>query len=102
MRQLKQNQRSTKEINKSPSIEQQTNLVFADITQPTNLISSDLTGRFPITSKWGNKYILIIHDYDSNAIFTEPLPSRAQNHLIQAFRTIHSIFDTMQSIIDTS
>jgi hypothetical protein len=32
-------------------------------------IYTDQTGRFPVVSSKGNKYIMILYDYDSNAIF---------------------------------
>jgi hypothetical protein len=34
----------------------------------TGQIFSDQTGRFPITSSRGNKYIMVVYDYKSNAI----------------------------------
>ena len=35
----------------------------------------DLTGRFPHKSSSGNEYILVVYDYDSNAILAEALSS---------------------------
>ena len=37
---------------------------------------------------------MIVLDYDSNAILTRPLPSRSQQHLLQAFTAIHNRFKT--------
>ena len=42
-----------------------------------NTAYSDLTGRFPHTSSRGNCYLLLVYDYDSNAILVAPLESRA-------------------------
>jgi hypothetical protein len=39
----------------------------------TNQIYSDLTGRIPTTSLSGNKYMLILYDYDSNIILSAPM-----------------------------
>jgi hypothetical protein len=39
----------------------------------TTQIYSDLTGRFPTTSLSGNKYILILYDYDSNSVLSAPM-----------------------------
>ena len=36
----------------------------------------NLTGRFPHKSSSGSEYLLIVYDYDSNAILAEPLSSR--------------------------
>ena len=42
-----------------------------------NTAYSDLTRRFPHVSSRGNNYMLIVYDYDSNAILVEPIKSRA-------------------------
>ena len=52
------------------------NVVFATITDfdncfPTRKISTNQTERFTILSNRGNQYIMIIYDYDSNAILIE-------------------------------
>jgi hypothetical protein len=54
-----------------------TNYVYAAMIDDSNnntkgQIYSDLTGRFPVTSSRGNKYLLVVYDYDSNAIIAEP------------------------------
>ena len=56
-----------------------TNDVVATIVpfKERNTAYSDLTGRFPHKSSRGNEYILVVYDYDSNAILTTPLQSRA-------------------------
>ena len=100
IKQIRQHIRSTKaspnkhnvdmtetRINPSNS---RTNLVFAKPINLTGLICSDQTGRFPVTSNRGNKYIMVILDYDSNAIITRPLPSRSQTHLLQAFASVNN------------
>jgi hypothetical protein len=38
-----------------------------------NQTYTDLTGRFPTTSLIGNKYILILYDYDSNIVLSAPM-----------------------------
>ena len=44
--------------------------------QPTHTAYGDLTGRFPHKSSRGNQYLLVIYDYDSNAILVEALQSK--------------------------
>ena len=91
IRQVKQNistkLQSTSTITKSEDTKN--NLVFVKHYNMTKLICSDQTGRFPVTSDRGNKYMMVVLDNDSNAILSEPLPSRSQNHLIHAFSKIH-------------
>ena len=56
----------------------------------TGLIHSDLTGRFPVTSSLGNQYILVVYDYDSNAILVDPLTSRTQAEQLQGFKKLYT------------
>jgi hypothetical protein len=53
-----------------------------------NLIAIDLPGRYPVTSRKGNKYMLVLYDYDSNLIIVEPIKSRNASHLVNGFDTI--------------
>ena len=45
-----------------------TNLVFLKTMDLTGKMYTDQTGRFPVTSSKGNKYILVAYHYESNAI----------------------------------
>jgi hypothetical protein len=54
-------------------------------TLETNQIYSDLTGRFPTTPLIGNKYILIMYDYDSNIGLSAPMKNRGDKEMVQAF-----------------
>ena len=39
-------------------------------------VYTDQTGRFPVTSSRGHQYVMVMYDYDSNSILTEPLKNR--------------------------
>jgi hypothetical protein len=54
-------------------------------TLETNQIYSDLTGRFPTTSLSGNKYILILYDYDRNSVLSTPMKNRSDKEMVRAF-----------------
>jgi hypothetical protein len=54
-------------------------------TIETNKIYSDLTGRFPTTSLSGNKYILILYDYDSNIVLSAPMKNRGDKEMVRSF-----------------
>jgi hypothetical protein len=54
-------------------------------TLETNQIYSDLTGRFPTTSLSGNKYILILYDYDNNIVLSAPIKNRGNKEMVRAF-----------------
>ena len=57
------------------------NQIFAVIVDLTSdKTYSDLTGRFPFTSSSGNKYILVLYHFHSNAILATPLKGRTDTH----------------------
>jgi hypothetical protein len=60
------------------------NFMYATIVE-TNQIYTDLTGRFLTTDLSGNKYILILYDYDSNSILSAPMKNRGDKDMVHAF-----------------
>jgi hypothetical protein len=68
---------------------QRSHHVFAAVTNVTGQISTDLTGQFPVTSGRGNKYILVLYDYDGNAILAEPMKNRSDNEHLRAYNKLH-------------
>ncbi len=59
--------------------------------ETTSTAYSDLTGRFPHQSSRGNQYLLVIYDYDSNAILVEPLKNRAAGTIRTAWEKLHNL-----------
>jgi hypothetical protein len=51
-------------------------------------IYTDQTGIFPVVSSKGNKYIMILYDYDSNAILAQPIKYRTAPELLRAFQVM--------------
>ena len=51
---------------------QETEMVFGTI-ETIGKVYTDQTGRFPVTSSKGTKYIFVLYSYDTNAILMEPL-----------------------------
>jgi hypothetical protein len=49
-------------------------------------INTDQIGRFPVVSSKGNKYIMIVYDYDSNVILAQPIKDRTAPELLKAFQ----------------
>jgi hypothetical protein len=41
-----------------------------------------------VVSSKGNKYIMILHDYDSNAILVQPIKNRTAPELLKAFQVM--------------
>jgi hypothetical protein len=90
LNQIRQNIRSTQQVEVITAPE--TDMVQEDkchylyaTTLETNQIYSDLTGRFPTTSLSGNKYMLILYDYDSNIILSAPMKNRGDKEMVRAF-----------------
>ena len=48
-------------------------------------IYTDQTGKFPITSSLGNKYILIMYVYGANTILAAPLNISPNSHILEAY-----------------
>ena len=59
-------------------------VTISDIPTSSGQIHSVLTGRVSITSFDGSKYLLMLSNYDSNAILAEPIKSRSGNELLRA------------------
>ena len=59
--------------------------------QPTGKLYTDLTGRFPVQSSRGHKYILVAYNFDSNSIHVRPLKSRHDNDTIKAYEDIYNM-----------
>ena len=55
-------------------IKHPTHQIFASI-ESVGRVYTDQTGRFPVTSSSGHKYICILYAYDANAILTKPIKS---------------------------
>jgi hypothetical protein len=49
-------------------------------------IYTDQTARCPVVSSKGKKYIMILYDYDSNAILSQPIKDRTSPELLKAFQ----------------
>jgi hypothetical protein len=64
--------------------EDKCNFIFAAIMD-TSQIYTDLTGRLPTTYLSGNKYILILYDYDSNIVLSVPMKKRGDKEMVRAF-----------------
>ena len=57
-------------------------------------IFSDQTGRFPIQSSCGNKYVVIMYVYDANAILSYPIKNRSTGELSRVFQLVYAKLQT--------
>lgn len=98
MRQAYKNTRSTQPTDNNQQLDQattestqataRTNDIFVATFEPTGQIYTDQTGRFPVPSSRGNKYIMVLYDYDSNAILAEPMKSRNDKEMVRAYSSM--------------
>jgi hypothetical protein len=65
---------------------------IAMATKEEGMTYSELAGQCPIRSSRGNQYILVGYDYDSNAILTELIKSRAAGDINKG---VTNIIDTL-------
>jgi hypothetical protein len=94
LNQQRQNDRATKikdaqVLDPEPDMDQgiKTQFVYA-ATIYAGQIYTDQTGRFPVVSSKGNKYIMISYDYDSHAILSQPIKDRTAHELLKAFQVM--------------
>lgn len=60
------------------------------IIELNGTISTDQTGRFPIMSQKGNQYMMVLYNYDSNAILAEGCKSRAATDLEATYDKLYN------------
>jgi hypothetical protein len=78
-----------------PSIilSKQTHQTYADLldfNSPTGQIHNDQTGRFPVQSSRGSKYVMILYEYDSKPILAEAMKFRTAHNMVCAYKRLHA------------
>ena len=76
------------EMTVSPEDIRENNCVHIQVLD-TGKIYCDQTGRFPVTSSRGNKYIMVLFHPETNAILAEPIKNRSTAGLIRAQTKIY-------------
>jgi hypothetical protein len=94
LNQQRQNDRTTKIkdaqlLDPEPDIDHGiiTQFVYAS-TIDAGQVYTDQTGRFHVVLSKGNKYIMILYDYDSNTILAQPIKDRTAPELLKAFQVM--------------
>ena len=80
----------------TPSTEEKNEDVFiAFLEADTNgTVYNALTGKFPVTSISGYKYVMVFYHYDSNGIVFRPMKNRSD---IEAMRVYEDMYDYIKS-----
>ena len=74
----------------SPPSGERSHFCYVSIMEPTGQIYTDQTGKFVTPSSNGNNYLLVLYDYDSNAILAEPMKSRHGPAILSAYKLLHA------------
>ena len=85
---------STEEDNNQfpePKHSMRTHDVFAKVIHLEGKIYTDQTGRFPVTSSRGHKYICCAYDIDSNTIHAEPMRTKTGTELTTTYQRIQNL-----------
>ena len=61
---------------------------YVTIEEMTGQIHTDQTGRFPTPSSAGNNYVMVLYDYDSNAILVQPFKTRHDTVIKEAYAAL--------------
>ena len=62
--------------------------IFVTIREAEEEVHTNQTGRFPVVSSKGHKYIMVLIDIDSNYIAMEPMKSRETAEIIRTYKTV--------------
>ena len=77
--------------------EETTNCAFAAIIisdHDTVKVYTDITGIFPFTSNRGIHYMIILYEYDTKAIFLEPIKTRSNTDILCAYDVLYDTFES--------
>ena len=76
----------------TPKREDKTEEIFASYlaADSEGLIYTDLTGKFPMTSMQGNKYVLLLYHYDTNSIMVRPLKNRSDETTLKVYEELYN------------
>lgn len=84
------NQHDDSYFPKSDEPNTRSNSSYIDTIHITGQIYTDQTGRFPTPSSTGNNYVMVLYDYDSNAILVEPMRTRTTKSILDAYKNLHA------------
>jgi len=63
---------------------------YVALMEPTGQMYMDLTGKFVAPSSSSNNYIMILYNYDSNAILAIPFKNHKSESILAAYKSRHT------------
>ena len=61
---------------------------MVDTWEMKNTIYSDQTGKFPVKSRAGNRYIMVMVEIDSNYILVDPMKNKTDDEMIATYQKL--------------
>ena len=62
--------------------------IYVRVDDARETMYTDQTGAFPVQSRKGNKYIMVLCEVDNDIIITEPLRNRTAGEMVKAFKKL--------------
>ena len=78
----------------NPAADIRTNFVYAKCETIKGQIYTDQSGRMAVTSASGMNYVLTLYDYDSNLIWSFPIPTRTKHQIVKAYKQAFKMLQT--------
>ena len=99
MHMRRQGKHSTRNISTEPeldgkgkitkNLEQRIGVHMVPLEELKGMIATDQTGCFPIISLTGIQYIMVLYNYDSNAILAQAFRSRIGQDIVDAYNKVY-------------
>ena len=89
LRSDRENVRLTKPITANLSENKRTREFYIKIIELSVKVCSHQTGRLIVTSRKGNKHIMVVYGHDSNDDLSKPLKSKSVVEHLQAIKEMH-------------
>jgi hypothetical protein len=71
--------------------------IFIKIIDHKKTIYTDQPGPFPVLSRAGNRYQMVLCEIDSNAILVEALRNRSEGELMKTYQTLVNCLHSKQT-----
>ena len=62
--------------------------IHVTVKDASEIIYTDQTGRFPVVSSQGHKYLMFLYEADGNYIMFEPMRSREEGEMIRTYNVL--------------
>ena len=88
-------QNNKKNVDATRTAEPKTDDVFiAFLAADTDsTVYTDLTGKFPVTSRLGNKYVMVLYHYDSNGVILRPMKNRSDDEALRVYADMYEFLE---------